>query len=211
MEKKRLSWNDNESLDIAIRAIDEGEVGVGDTDTVPGLFAACTARGVAQLNAIKERSDKPYLVLVGSPDVLFSFVKQPLSIQVEKLMKVFWPGPLTLVLSAQEDLPAYLQSKQGGIAIRIPEHARVRELALRCGGVLSTSANFGGKPTPETLEEVDPRINQMAAFILRDPDHVAGGKPSTILDVTGNQIRIIREGAIAVDELEAVAGTPFIR
>jgi L-threonylcarbamoyladenylate synthase len=151
------------------------------------------------------------LVLVGSLDALFSFVKQPLSIQLETLVEKFWPGPLTLILPAQEDLPAYLQSKTGGIAIRIPEDPRLRALALRCGGVLSTSANVGGKSTPTTLDEVEPGITQMLSFILFDPNHAGGDKPSTILDVTGKQIRVIREGAVSVDELEGLAGATFIR
>lgn len=211
MEKKRMSWHDKEALESAAKALSEGKIGVGDTDTVPGLFAACTANGVAQLNAIKGRSDKPYLLLLGSYDALVSFVKQPISLQIEKLIENFWPGPLTLVLQAQEDIPTYLQSKQGGIAIRIPEDPSVRELALRCGGVLSTSANLGGKPTPKTLEEVDAEIVQMASFVLYDVNAKGCDKPSTILDVTGNQIRVIRAGAIPVEELEAVMGTSFIR
>lgn len=206
-----MSWGDKKAIDFAVKALLDGKVGIGDTDTVPGLFAACTALGVAQLNAIKGRSDKPYLVLLGSRDALSSFIKQPNSIQIEKLMENFWPGPLTLVLEAQEDIPSYLQSRQGGIAIRIPERPWIRELAIRCGGVLSTSANLGGKPTPEILEEVDPQIAQMASFILCDDGEKHHNKPSTILDVTGNQIRVIREGAISIKELEALMGVPFIR
>ncbi len=211
MENKRFSWFDDEALKVAVKAVNEGKIGVGDTDTVPGLFAGCTSMGVAQLNAIKERFDKPYLILLGSRDSVFSFIKQPLSIQIETLMKKYWPGPLTLILPAQEDIPAYLQSKQGGIAIRIPEHPQVRALALACGGVLSTSANFAGKPTPKTLGEVEPHMYEVSAFVLYDPHHQASDQPSTILDVTGNQIRVVREGAIPVEELEAVAGCSFIR
>lgn len=211
MEKKRFSWDDNEALSAAIKAIGEGEIGIGDTDTVPGLFAACTADGVTQLNAIKGRSDKPYLVLVGSRDALFSFIKQPISLQVEKLMKECWPGPLTLVLPAQEDVPVYLQSKAGGIAIRIPEHPRVRELALRCGGVLSTSANFAGMPTPPSLNDLDPLLAQKASFILYDSNHVVGRKPSTILDATMPHLRLLREGALSVDDLEILVGATILR
>lgn len=211
MKEKRLSWQNEKDVEIAAKALQEGEIVVGDTDTVPGIFAACTALGVAKLNAIKERSDKPYLILLGSRDSLLLFIKQPSSIQIEKLIEKFWPGPLTLIFQAQEDIPTYLQSRQGGIAIRVPEHPGVKELALRCGGVLSTSANLGGKPTPETLQEVDLQIVQMASFVLCDERGISSDKPSTILDVTGKQIRVIREGAIPVEELEALVGAAFIR
>jgi len=211
MEKMRFSWQDAELLKEAARAIIDGKTGVGDTDTVPGLFAACTANGVSQLNSVKGRSDKPYLILLSSSDELFSFVKQPILFHIENIMEKFWPGPLTLVFSAQEDLPAYLQSKEGGIAIRIPEHAPIRELARLCGGLLSTSANSAGKPTPKTLDEIEPLILEKAAFIVHDADHHGADKPSTILDVTGKHIRVIREGAIPIQELEAVVGVPFIR
>jgi L-threonylcarbamoyladenylate synthase len=211
MENKRLSWLDENAVKAAAKAINEGKIGVGDTDTIPGLFAACTAQGVARLNAIKERSDKPYLMILGSQDGLFSFIKQPLKFQIEKLMENFWPGPLTIILPAQEDIPAYLQSKDGGIAIRVPKHEKMRELALLCGGLLSTSANFTGKPAPETLDQVEPGIADMAAFILYDPDYTGSDTPSTIIDATGKQLRLVRQGAISLDELEAVAGVPFIR
>ena len=211
MEKRRCPWGDENALNEAAKAINEGHVVIGDTDTVPGLFAACTARGVAQLNAIKERSDKPYLLLLDSKDALFSFVKQPLLLQSERLMEKFWPGPLTLILAAQEDIPTYLQSKEGGIAIRIPQHAQIRQLAHLCGGLLSTSANFTGEPTPKTLDEVDERMLVMAACIMSDPHHEVSDIPSTILDATGTQIRVVREGIIPIDELEAAVGTPFIR
>lgn len=211
MEKKRMTWLDHNALKKAVDAINTEKIVVGDTDTVPGLFAACTAKGVAQLNAIKERSDKPYLVLLGSREALLSLVKQPLSLQVETLIKHYWPGPLTLVLPAQEDIPEYLQSKQHGIAVRIPEHVYVREWALHCGGLLSTSANFAGKPAPSTLDELDPKIKEMAALELYDSEQMPRDKPSTILDATGSHIRVIREGSIPIKELEVLLGAAFLR
>lgn len=211
MDKMKWSWDDQNAIKEAARAINEGHIVIGDTDTVPGLFAACTAKGVAQLNAIKERSDKPYLLLLDSREALVSFVKQPILVQVERLMESFWPGPLTIILQAQEDVPTYLQSKEGGIAIRIPESPHIRQLAHACGGLLSTSANFTGNPTPKTVDEIDERMCAMAACIIVDPQHKVSELPSTILDATGSQIRVVREGAISIDELEAAVGMPFIR
>jgi L-threonylcarbamoyladenylate synthase len=211
VDQKKWSWDDQNALKDAARAINDGHIVIGDTDTVPGLFAACTAKGVAELNAIKGRSDKPYLLLLDSKEALTSFVKQPLLLQAEKLMEAFWPGPLTIILQAQEDVPTYLQSKEGGIAIRIPQDARIAQLAHECGGLLSTSANFSGKPTPKTLDEVDERLLAMAACIMSDPHHEISDTPSTILDATGTEIRVVREGVIPIDELEAAVGIPFIR
>ncbi len=211
MDQRRGSWDDQSALKEAVRAINDGHIVIGDTDTVPGLFAACTAKGVAELNAIKGRSDKPYLLLLDSKEALISFVKQPLLLQAERLMETFWPGPLTLILQAQEDIPTYLQSKEGGIAIRIPQDTRIAQLAHECGGLLSTSANFTGGQTPKTLDEVDKRMLAMAACIMFDPHHTVSNIPSTILDATGAQIRVVREGAIPIGELEAAVGTLFIR
>ena len=211
METRRWSWDDENGLKEAAKAINEGHIVIGQTDTVPGLFAASTAKGVAQLNAIKERSDKPYLLLLDSKDALFSFVKQPLSLQVEKLIEKFWPGPLSIVFQAQEDVPSYLQSKVGGIAIRIPEHVYIRQLAHACGGLLSTSANFTGEPTPNAMDDVDERLLAVAACVMIDLHQESSNAPSTILDATGSQIRVIREGIIPIKELEAAVGSPFVR
>lgn len=210
MSKKEWSWQDEKCLKEAVNAINNEKIIVGDTDTVPGLFAACTANGVLQLNTIKERSDKPYLLLIGCRDVLVSFIKQPLSPAVEKLAEHFWPGPLTLILPAQEDVPSYLH-RHGGIAVRIPEHAYIRELAHQCKGVLSTSANLAGQETPKNVGDVSEKIMNVAALVLHNGTTQSEGQPSTILDATGDRIKVIREGAISIEMLEQVAGAEFVR
>lgn len=199
---QRVDWKDFLSLETVAEKLKSGEVVAGSSDTVLGLLSAATTESKKKLDQIKQRSDMPYLILV--PDVAAAQKLSPLlqSGKVAQLARAFWPGPLTLILPAGKDVPQFLQSSSGGIAVRVPDHAGLQRLLAQCEMLFSTSANRSGDPVPERFSEIDPAIMNQVAFLIEDE----GKKkvvPSTILDCTKEGIEVVREGAISKERLQA--------
>jgi L-threonylcarbamoyladenylate synthase len=212
MNKEILIWNQKKDVETAVRALKIGEVILGASDTVLGFFALVSEQGSLALNLIKGRVDKPYIVLVGQKSRISDF-SDNLSISAQALVEHCWPGPLTLIFKAKAGLPLYAQGSLGTVAVRMPAHEGILTLLQDIPAVFSTSANKAGKPVPSCLDDVDPEIiKQIRVFIMDDVNsHGASITPSTIIDCTGAQLRVVREGAFAIDKLEAVAGQKFLR
>ncbi len=196
-----LSWNNKTTVEFVENALRDGGVILAEGDTVFGLLAALSAQGHAQLDRIKNREKKPYLILVENKEKALNFMEKGsnLSFQIEKIMDVCWPGPATLIFRAKAG-PA-VTSLDGTIAIRVPDHPGLLKLLSHCEGLFSTSANLAGKPVPARLEDVDPSIMQSIAGIILNDDLKQSALPSTIIDCTGEKIKIVREGAFPVEKL----------
>lgn len=201
MKSKTLSWDDNLSIRKVISLLKKGKVVVGPSDTVLGFYALPTQEGFLSLNAIKKRSKKPYLLLIPVSFELSEYAEFESSLQVEKIMDTFWPGPLTLILKAKPEVPAYMTSDEGTIAVRVPNDKKVLSLLAETGPLFSTSANLSGEPIPATLEEVDSRIVEQVAALL-EGETKKDAVPSTILDLTGPTPLIIREGGYSKKDLQ---------
>ena len=210
---KWLYWDDLGAIDRIEQALRAGKAVLGSSDTVFGLLAMPCQSGLRELDQIKQRADKPYLVLIGQKDKAELFVNQQDIFQIENIINVCWPGPLTLILRAKAGVAQYMQSKDGTIALRVPNHTGLQQLLSRFDGLFSTSANRTGQPIPSTLDEIDKEILQQAACVVIDrmrPEHIQKEvRPSTILDCSGDEIKVIREGAYPVDQLEKIYGKPF--
>jgi L-threonylcarbamoyladenylate synthase len=111
------------------------------------------------------------------------------------LADAFWPGPLTLVLVAP---------RRGTLAFRVPDHPMARRLIAASGGGLPvTSANRSGGADARTAQEVLDQLDGRIALVL-DGGETPGGVPSTVVDCTTDQIKILREGAIGSAQIERV-------
>ena len=201
MTNKVLNWSNNLSIRKIISLLNEESVIVGPSDTVLGFYALPTEKGFLSLNAIKKRSEKPYLLLIPVLYELSRYVDSEYLLQVENITSRFWPGPLTVIFKAKSNVPAYMTSDKGTIALRVPNHDKIQDILAQTGPLFSTSANMAGEPIPETLDQVNPFIKQeVTAFIEGKSNFNA--LPSTILDVTGNKPVIVREGAYSNKELQ---------
>jgi L-threonylcarbamoyladenylate synthase len=110
----------------------------------------------------------------------------------------FWPGPLTIVLSAP---------RRGSLAFRVPANDLARRLIAASGGGLPvTSANLSGQPDATTAEEVLAQLGGRIALLI-DGGKTPGGVPSSVVDCTGPEIKILREGAISGSEILRVVRT----
>lgn len=204
---KELFWHDEGAIEYIKKIIKKGEIVLAEGDTVLGLLADISEQGYKELDHIKNRSSKPYLLLVANREKALNLIEKntPLSFQIEKLMNFFWPGPLTLICKAKKDLPWYIRSSQDTIAIRVPKHQGLLELLQYFDGLFSTSANKSGEPVPNSLSGVDKMVKEQVICLvknnLEDNEDNDQQLPSTIIDCSGEQIKIIRKGAFSIEQL----------
>lgn len=206
MKSQCLFWDDKRSISDVAYILKEGNVVIGSSDTVLGLLADITKTGFDKLNTIKQRVDKPYLILIASKKNLTHFTDAQ-SPELERLINSCWPGPLTVIVKAKKDIPDFLCSKDGTIALRVPNHPGLLLLLKHFTGLFSTSANRTGQPIPLSIDDLDPQIRTLAASIIIDREiKKEAVQPSTIIDCSGPTIKIVREGAYPVTELEKIVG-----
>ncbi|HLL72271.1 MAG TPA: L-threonylcarbamoyladenylate synthase [Pyrinomonadaceae bacterium] len=173
------------------------------TDTFYGLGADPFNTGALQkLLALKGRDDgKPILLVIGDASEVARFGAARSQL-FDALSARHWPGALTLVVSAHAHLPHELTAGTGTIGLRLPADEEVRALARACGGALTaTSANSAGAPPARTAQEVERFFPDGLALIL-DGGAARTEEPSTVLDVTQDEARLIREGAVSWSELQ---------
>ena len=190
-----------EALAATSSALDGGELVVFPTDTVYGVAARPELQGAT--NALFEAKRRPrgltLPVLVGSRQDASSL--GVVEARAEKLAERFWPGALTLVLPRTERSRFWdLGYERETIALRMPDHAVAREVLRRTGPLATTSANRSGEPTPSDCEGVRSALGDAVAVYLcagRPP----AGTASTVVDMTGSEARVLREGALATAQV----------
>jgi len=200
---KIVYWCEGKTIDCLKKKLQSENIIIGSSDTVFGLLANISREGFKKLNAIKQRSNKSYLVLIANKMCLKHFVDANNLLQMGKFVDLCWPGPVTLIFKAKQSVPDFMKSKQGTIALRVPDHAGLQKLLPHFTGLFSTSANISGNPIPRTIEEVDERIiKQVACAVIDKKEKRVALLPSTIIDCSGDHITIVREGAYPTDELK---------
>ncbi len=203
--KRILSWHDATMVPALEDALRQGAVVAGTSDTILGLLADLTLSGFQELNRIKGRYEKPYLILIANQQKLAHFVPLPLDPQVKRLTENCWPGPLTIIFKAKDSVPSFMKSAQGTIALRMPQHAGLQGLLAHFDGLFSTSANKAGEDVAKSIGQLDQSIAQAVAYLVSD-NGAPLDQPSTIIDATGKKLKVIREGAYSVAALEKVIG-----
>jgi len=191
----------------AVTAIQQGEVIVFPTETFYGLGAdALNSAAVEKVVSLKGRNlENPIAVVIADREMLKEVVAEvpPAAL---RLMERFWPGPLTLVLPAKKTLPAPLLNSSGGIGIRISSHPAATRLARELGRPLTaTSANPSGKEPARTVEEAVGYFSGHVEIFL-DGGRLGGTKGSTVVEIVGDRLKIIREGEIRSQDLEKSLG-----
>jgi L-threonylcarbamoyladenylate synthase len=179
-----------------------GGIIVYPTDTLYGLGAdPKNPDAVRKLFTIKGRqADQPILVLIRDENEVRDWAAD-ITPRAKELMKKFWPGPLTLVFKAKPEVIAELTGGAGTIGLRVPGNALTRQLLASLGIALTgTSANIAGKPDSRTAQEAAEAIGEMVDLVL-DGGRMEGGNPSTVVDVSGDEPLVIREGAINSREI----------
>jgi L-threonylcarbamoyladenylate synthase len=194
-------------VERAVAALEAGELVVVPTDTVYGL--ACDPENrdtVRLLSAVKGRSrEQPVAVVASSVDVLLELIPE-LRGAGEAAARAVLPGPYTLVLSnPARRLPWLTGSRPETIGVRVPDLAGPgRDFIDRVGVVAATSANLHGGADPRAPGDVPAEIRDAVAAFLDDGE--LPGTPSTVVDLTGDEPRVLRAGAVpAEDALARIA------
>jgi L-threonylcarbamoyladenylate synthase len=182
-------------LEPFVAALRAGGVLACPTETQVGLLAdASDERAVQRVCTMKQRPASEALPLIVPSLAVARRVVQGFPPAAERLAAQYWPGPLTLVLRAAPGLPPAL-IKDGTIALRVPGPSPALALVQAFGGALTaTSANLSGQPPLAEPDELRAAFGAALASIV--PGRAPGGAPSTIVDVTGETPRIVRQGAI---------------
>ncbi len=193
------------ALEQALDLLQQGELVAFPTDTVYGLGAmAFDAQAIDRLYQAKGReAGKAIAILVGEAEALQQ-VTAGMNDMAMRLAQRFWPGPLTLVVAGHPSLPANL-SPRPTVGVRMPDHPVALTLLRRAGPLAVTSANLSGAPNASTAQEVLAQLQGRVALIL-DGGKTPGGLPSTVLDCTGSQPVILRQGPITLEQIYAVLG-----
>jgi len=193
-----------DAIDAAARAVQAGQLVVLPTDTVYGIGAdAFDATAVTDLLAAKGRGrDMPVPVLVGSWSTIDGLVTY-VPAQTRSLIEAFWPGGLTLVVEHAPSLAWDLGDSRGTVAVRMPLHPVALELLERTGPMAVSSANRSGQAAARTAEEAQDQLaGSVQVYLDGGPARV--GLASTIVDVTTETPRVLREGAVTVEALRQV-------
>lgn len=195
-----------EAINLAATVLRDGGIVVFPTETVYGIGAAATSCiGPNEIIDIKMRpKNKPLPWLVETEDALDIYgVDVPE--YAHNLARAFWPGAITLVVKASGKVGKDFRDDRGTVALRCPDHEVVQELIRASGGpIITTSANTSGNPAPGAFEELEPRIIASADLTL-DGGETHHGVHSTIVDCTGPEPVISRQGAIPDEAVFAAA------
>ncbi len=188
--------------EVAARVISGGGVIAFRTDTFYGLGAnPLNPHAVGRIRKLKSREEfKPILLLVSDEHQVDRFIAERSPVFAASA-KRFWPGPLTIVGKAVDELPGELTAGSATIGIRLPDDQSVRDLVRACGGALTaTSANVSGRLPARTAAEVAAYFPERIDLIV-DGGEVTATLPSTVLDLSKPEPRLLREGAIVRAEL----------
>lgn len=200
MDTKILSASSPNSILSALEILLSGGLVAFPTDTVYGVGSlAFHQQAIESIYVAKDRPmEKAIPVLIGDNEDL-SKVAEEIPIFAMKLIDRFWPGPLTVLVPKKRALPEAI-SATSTVGVRVPDHDIARALLRLAGPLAVTSANISGQSSPTTAEEVYAQLNGRIAMIL-DGGETPGGIPSTLVDCTGDEIQILREGPITKAEL----------
>jgi L-threonylcarbamoyladenylate synthase len=194
--------SDDSVVECAIRALENGELIVFPTDTVYGIGAAVDRpEAVARLYVAKGRPlDRPIPVLISDIEQV-SRLARNVDANVERLVRAFWPGGLTLVVDAVEWLPREIVGDTGQVGLRMPDHPLALRLIDAAGGAIATtSANRSGEPAATNARDALEALKHQASLVIDDGPS-PGGLNSTVVTIVKGRLRVLREGAIPSSEI----------
>ncbi len=193
---------DEKEISECARILVNGGVGIYPTETVYGIGAnGLNSESVRKVFEVKHRPlNKPINLLVSDIAMIEAVAKEITEVEY-KIIKNFFPGPITLILKKKECVPDIVTSNGDTVGVRMPEEQITLKLIKEAGVPLATpSANITGKKSGTNFDEIIADFDgKVDFFIDNGPSRI--GKPSTIVKVENEQVKILRQGSITLQEI----------
>ena len=170
------------------------------TETVYGLFAqALNEEAVERVYELKRRPrDKALNLNVASIEEIYAFSKNQPS-YLKQLYQAFLPGPLTIILQANDRVPTWINSGMETVGFRIPKHSVTLDLIRKYGPLIGPSANLSGKASGTSFQQIMMDFQEEISGV--EDDASLTGQDSTILDLSGEKALILRQGVITREDI----------
>lgn len=181
--------------------LENGGAVILPTESVYGLFAqALNEDAVNRVYQLKQRPrDKAMNLNVSNLNDIY-FFSQNTPFFLEKLYNRFMPGPLTIILKANENVPFWVNSGLDTVGFRLPNHEQTLRLISETGPLIGPSANISGNESGKKFSDIQAQFSVDLPGI--EDDQALTGIDSTILDLSGQKARILRQGAISREEIQ---------
>ncbi|MEX0621621.1 MAG: L-threonylcarbamoyladenylate synthase [Candidatus Woykebacteria bacterium] len=193
--------------------LQKGDLVIFPTDTIYGVGCRIDREdSIKRLYEIRKTPlSKPTLILAADLNQVLNYGE--LDNFAEKLVSKFWPGPLTAILKATDNVPKIIQGPAASIGIRIPKQHLLREIIKRVGvPILAPSANFHTKRAPVSFSQIDKALLALVDYAIDlsslDGAQVLSSLQSTLINLTKSPSEILREGAISRQEIEHLVEEP---
>jgi L-threonylcarbamoyladenylate synthase len=197
---------DQEIIKAAAALLREQQLVAFPTETVYGLGALATSSQAVE-NVFKAKgrpAQNPLLVHVSRIEQLDGLVKGIPDI-AHLLIEKFWPGPLSIILPAREEVPALVRGGRDTVGLRMPAHPVALALIDEAGPLAAPSANISGRPSPLSAEHVRADLDGKIAAVL-DAGNTGIGLESTLIDLSTEKFRILRPGGLPLQDLYDLLG-----
>ncbi len=202
-----ISKDIDKAFESATKAILEGGTVAFPTETVYGLGAnALSAKAIQKIFEAKGRPlDNPLILHIWNRDQLEGLVLE-IPEKATKIMDVFWPGPLTIILPRKPEVPDAVTAGLSTVAVRMPDHPIAMKLLKQVNlPIAAPSANLSGRPSPTKGEHVVEDLNGRVNVIIKSNETKVGIE-STVIDMSGDVPTILRPGIITKGQIESVIG-----
>ncbi len=193
----------SEVIETAVDKLSNGGVIAVPTETVMGLAVSYDNKeAYEKLNVIKRRQeDKPYTLMLADPEDIFEYAE--MSVDSIKIANAYMPGPVTLLLKVKDNVPSWVTHGTSTIGVRVPQTEITRDIIRELGKpLLVPSANKANEKPAMDSDEVKEIFQDELDYIV--PGKAQGGCPSTIIDLTGVEYKIVREGPITKLDIDKV-------
>ena len=189
-----------EDYETVCEVLDAGQLIVYPTDTLYGLGCdPFEGPAVERVFEVKRRpADQPIALALTATDQIPKYAH--VTPAAQRVIAKHLPGPVTILLRAKDAAPAPLVSSTGLLGIRVPDHPVAVSIAKAFGPITTTSANLHGGPSPATCEAARAELGDVVDLYI-DCGPTRHGKESTIVDLSGDSTRVIREGVVRREDL----------
>jgi L-threonylcarbamoyladenylate synthase len=202
-----ILYENQDNIDKIISSIQNGQVCIFMTDTIYGLHCdAENNQAIEKLYEIKRRDKSKSFILLIPENYNLDKLVNNISSKAKKIIEKIWPNPVTLIFNLKEDNTLGLALKERNtIAIRMPKDELCQNILQKLNKpIVSTSVNLSGEKNLLTANDIENSFNEGIEYLLKSQHEDRISKPSTIIDLTKENISILREGEISKDDIEHI-------